>query len=393
MPSPVAPFAAALGLGVALLPACASGDLAGGAFSPSPAPGSAIGAEAEAVVPAPRQLYRVRMGDKHGFIDDTGELVIPATFDTAGSFHEGVARVEVGVVQSGGSVDHRDSTWGFIDESGAFVAEPVYEHAGDMHEGRASVRMDGRYGFIDPAGELVIPAIWSGRVGEFSEGRAFVDLGRHRLGYLDRDGQLVISLHDVDDGNPGTFSDGRVRVSRTDDTTAYLDRGGEVVFELGADSFGRDFSEGLAAVRVGDDWGYVDTSGAFVIEPRFSHAWSFREGLATVWSDDVEGPYVVDREGREPFDCSAYDKVSVFSEGLAQVRSRETGRFGYIDRRGALVIDTVWDDPEWSASSFRGGVAAVGRRVDLGRGRSRLERLFIDRAGRVLFDPAEAGDG
>jgi hypothetical protein len=379
MPSPTALFAS-LALGAVLLPAaCATQEVAEIQVAPTPAE------------PAALELYRVRIGDKRGFIDGSGALVIPAMFDSAGSFHEGLARVEVGVVQTGRSFDHSDSTWGFIDETGAFVAEPVFDYAGDMHEGRASVRVDRRYGFIDATGELVLPAIWSGRVGEFSDGRASVDLGRDRLGYLDLDGQLVISLHDVDNGDPGTFSDGRVRVSRTDDTTAYLDRDGELVFELGEDSFGREFREGLAAVRVGKAWGFVDTSGAFVIEPQLEFAWGFYEGLAVVWSAGVEGPYFIDREGHAPFDCSAYDELSVFSEGLAMVRSRATGKHGYVDRAGALVIDAVWDDPEWSASSFRGGVAAVGRRVVLGNGNTRLERLFIDRTGRVLFDPARDG--
>jgi ethanolamine utilization microcompartment shell protein EutS len=39
---------------------------------------------------------RVSVRGKFGFLDKTGGLVIPATFDTATDFHEGVARVRVG---------------------------------------------------------------------------------------------------------------------------------------------------------------------------------------------------------------------------------------------------------------------------------------------------------
>jgi hypothetical protein len=50
------------------------------------------------------------------------------------------------------------------------------------------------------------------------------------------------------------------------------------------------FSEGLAAVRVGDAdtgrWGYIDTSGTFVIQPRFTGAFLFSKGLALVVEDD-----------------------------------------------------------------------------------------------------------
>jgi len=43
-----------------------------------------------------------------------------------------------------------------------------------------------------------------------------------------------------------------------------------------------DFSEGLAAVRVGDKWGYIDRAGKRVIPPQFRTAEPFYGGLALV---------------------------------------------------------------------------------------------------------------
>jgi len=66
----------------------------------------------------------------------------------------------------------------------------------------------------------------------------------------------------------------------------------------------RDFSEGLAAVRVGGKWGYIDRSGKMVIPPRFLRAEPFRGGLAVVdtsqrlfayWN---KGTHYIDRVGR-----------------------------------------------------------------------------------------------
>jgi len=42
------------------------------------------------------------------------------------------------------------------------------------------------------------------------------------------------------------------------------------------------FSQGLAAVKIGDKWGYIDKTGKFVIQPQFNYAQSFSEGLAAV---------------------------------------------------------------------------------------------------------------
>ena len=42
------------------------------------------------------------------------------------------------------------------------------------------------------------------------------------------------------------------------------------------------FSNGLAAVRFEGRWGYIDTNGTWVIEPRFDLAGPFRFGRAEV---------------------------------------------------------------------------------------------------------------
>ena len=46
----------------------------------------------------------------------------------------------------------------------------------------------------------------------------------------------------------------------------YIDKSGKLVIEPNFDLAG-DFSEGLAAVAVGDKWGFIDTTGHYVWEP------------------------------------------------------------------------------------------------------------------------------
>ena len=60
-----------------------------------------------------------------------------------------------------------------------------------------------------------------------------------------------------------------------------------------------DFSEGFAAVRLGNHWGYITLGGNFVIQPKFDWAYEFSEGLAAVRSEwkwgyiDYRGEYVI----------------------------------------------------------------------------------------------------
>ena len=50
------------------------------------------------------------------------------------------------------------------------------------------------------------------------------------------------------------------------------------------------FSNGLAGVKVGDKWGYIDKSGNFVINPQFDRVSQFApNGLAYVKSGELYG--------------------------------------------------------------------------------------------------------
>ena len=42
------------------------------------------------------------------------------------------------------------------------------------------------------------------------------------------------------------------------------------------------FSEGRAPVMVDEKWGYIDPSGAYIIEPQFDEALPFKDGAARV---------------------------------------------------------------------------------------------------------------
>ena len=131
--------------------------------------------------------------DKWGFIDVSGKLVIPATFDGADQFsEEGLASVSVG--------DFLTGRHGFIDKAGKFVINPQYEWASNFHEKRAAVRfgpssIEGKWGFIDTAGKLVIPAQFD-EVKPFSEGMAAVRVGDEKTGkwgFIDLNGKYVLN--------------------------------------------------------------------------------------------------------------------------------------------------------------------------------------------------------
>jgi hypothetical protein len=86
--------------------------------------------------------------------------------------------------------------------------------------------------------------------------------------------------------------------------------------------------------RITGDWCYIDTQGKFVVEPQFSYAQPFSEGLAAV--RDASGRYgYIDHTGKYVI-TPQFDEAFAFSEGFAGVGV--SNLFGYIDKRGAFII-------------------------------------------------------
>ena len=112
-------------------------------------------------------------------------------------------------------------------------------------------------------------------------------------------------------------------------------------------------------------WGFIDSNGRWVIEPRFEDAYRFHEGLARVRLDGKWG--YVDETGKLRV-AAQFTEAHDFSEGLARVATGPlqdpahtfkvlitASAYGFIDTGGKMVIAATWDD----AGDFHEGLAAV----------------------------------
>lgn len=116
----------------------------------------------------------------------------------------------------------------------------------------------------------------------------------------------------------------------------------------------KEFSEGLAAVSNGFNYGYINLSGELVIPHIYKTARPFKEGLARVSRDNKYG--FIDKDGTRVIDIK-YDYANPFSEGFATVRLDQNGqrRYGFINKKGEVVIPIKYND----ADSFKDGFARV----------------------------------
>ena len=168
------------------------------------------------------------------------------------------------------------------------------------------------------------------------------------------DEDLVVRLYDLiyptgkcDEGS-NLFYEGAVPV-KFYGKWGYIDRTGAWIIEPKFDK-AWDFQEGKAAVMVKGKWGYIDNTGALIIEPKFDNAYYFQEGMAQVIIKGKCG--YIDSTGAliiEP----KFDNFFNFHEGIASVMIE--GKWGYIDKTGEWIIEPKFDN----AYYFQAGKAAV----------------------------------
>jgi len=133
------------------------------------------------------------------------------------------------------------------------------------------------------------------------------------------------------------------------------------------------YAQGLAAVRQGPRWGYIDSLQRLVIPLRYLRAGSFRSSgraQVTLTGDSMASSVfregVIDRQGQ-----LIYDRLDPPSEGLIGARSAQTRRWGFLNSQ--TLAEAIAPSYERVEPFYR-GYAIVAREGLLG---------LIDRQGEL----------
>lgn len=155
-------------------------------------------------------------GNKAGFVDLSGNLIIPLIYDDADLFSDGLAKVKkdgktffinyqgdiaihipnnievMSEFKEGFVVVKKNSKIGFMDKIGQIIIDFQYDNASDFREGLAVVVMNNKSGFIDKTGKLVIPFNYD-ETTKFFNGIASVRIG-NQWGAINNQGELIIPM-------------------------------------------------------------------------------------------------------------------------------------------------------------------------------------------------------
>ena len=231
------------------------------------------------------------------------------------------------------------------------VTPLVYDKADNFTGGLAAVKRDGKWSLIDKTGREILT---------LEKDYDYV--------YIKPDGFLEVCINGVEVNGWGL-----------------LDMTGREVVPCKYDYI-KDFSEDLAAVRLGDvysgKWGFIDRTGKEVVPCIYGDVRDFSDGVASV----QQGPPasstwgVIDKTGREIIPC---EQTSVaFSEGLAWIEVMQDDgsvKYTYVDKTGKEAVPVK---PDHSPNGdFSEGLACVA----LGEGAD-YRSGYIDKTGKLVLE-------
>lgn len=287
-------------------------------------------------------LLFVKIGDKEGYIDCKGKIVIPLVhnqWSTLG-FQEGYIAAKNMI----------NEHWYFYDKNGSKIQLGEYEEVCYCADGMAAVKKNGLYGFIDvKSGKLVIPCIYDDVKDAFYKGIAkvfckatgtymliskngkkicddteyptykyenYIITGYPKRGILDKNGNILTPF--IYKGLWHVETNGYLRCENTEGKHGIIDTRNNIIIPFKYDNLSPYYNGETELIPVKKDgkWGYIDHSNNIIIPPIFDYAYPFDKG------DDI-----------------------AFVE--------QNGKCGYIDRTGKFVTELCDEiESEWAYDNY-----------------------------------------
>lgn len=201
-----------------------------------------------------------------------------------------------------------DGKYGYIDSKGNMIIEPQFDNIHSFEGEIAAVEIDGKWGLINTEGEFIYTP------------------NCDMIGYLSQDDTQY-----------------NVRPACKDKKYALMNERGEWIFEPKYDSC-TGVWDGYALVESNGKYGYIDCDGNLAIDLQFDDADIFMNGLAAVAIGtkcgviDTKGNYIINPQ----FDKPEYSFSMTFDSNNNLVASKNNKQ-GVVNVSGKVIIPFEYD--------------------------------------------------
>jgi len=260
-------------------------------------------------------LFIISDNGKYGYINQKGEVVIPAAYAGAGDFSEGLAAVR------------KDGLYGYINTSGEYVIPPKYEYALAFNEGMAKVYDHGTITYINTKGETLFQHNYNEQE-PFEDGLLLIKTASKKMGMLNRRGKLVVDTA-YSEISPFYYGFAIVESLRDEygsSTVGMIDTTGKMVIPYGKYNYIIAPSGGYFKA------GYIEDSIPMMayLDPQLQVKLHIKDKIRELLGDINEGLIV--------FTAQRKGRIGPFGDMVSDTYER------YMDMTGRIVInDTTFD--------------------------------------------------
>ena len=313
-----------------------------------------------------KEEFLVKRDEKIGVMSKKGRNVIPIIYDRLS-------------ICSDGYIVSKNNKFGLLNKKNKVQIDFLYDDLGQDNiaysDNRIVFKLNGKYGYLDQNGEVVIPAIYR-KAHSFINGRAIVYTdkfagtinvngefeikpdkykaifvfsdfigvyfvwGKQNKSLISFNGDILVGDINCD----LLYSKNATIIVTKNQKYGLFTNYGKCIIPIEYDGIDHMGDNGLIPVLKNGKWGFVNNKNEIVIDYKFIGRMSyFSEGLAAFYSD----------------------KFSTMGRFTSQ-------KAGYINQNGAIVIPPKFDD----AGPFKNGRAEV----EIGS-----DKLLINTKGEVVF--------
>lgn len=271
-------------------------------------------------------------------LNEAGKPITNETFNYVGEFSDNVFEVQ------------KEGKYGFIDIKGNVVVPFLFNWVSEMKNGTAIVELDEKYGLIDKKGKyLITPKYEYLKFESFNDGLAiFKQNGLE--GAINKSGKIIIpNEYDY----IGEFYNGYA-VAKKNGKVGIIDKKGNTIvpfkyYYLGnvINRFSISFQEDEKTKM-----GLMDLKEKVLIKPEYDFVYPEKDGLVYLNAIKIDKKGLADKNGNIllPVD---YQDVRRLSDGMILLEKDK--KYGFANNKGEIIIPLVYDEAE----NFSEGLAPV----------------------------------
>jgi hypothetical protein len=326
----------------------------------------------------------LRFGSGWGIVDASGKEVLAAGYESIWGPVNGIYLAK------------KNGEFGYLNSNFSELLPFEFENAGFFDKnGLAYITIEGVEGYIDKKGTRYFKDKYTIKIpfafeiaGPFNHGLAFVGKkisSREVLfAIIDTTGRLltdyrfnhyVVSPNEMDYNDAPVFANGFLDQQK-DKKYTFINRFGKQVGDLNLENiYAKGFNKaGLAVVMVNKKWGLMDTTGKFIIPPKYDTMYYPSGNITAVYSDSIKKWKFINLKD-SAISRLFFNEVLYYPEDAEIFCVKDTTKklWGYINKKGAYILKPIYPQ----AGNFYAGLAAVADEKN--------KWGFIDKTGKLVI--------